>query len=144
MYIGIIVCSCLTHSSMMRMTCPTSCSLYPCRVQNLIFLWSYTARLRSIAGSAQHGYSGDSTCAAAPRRSGGCDGRPRSRVIVFRFRERRDVGVACVRRLAGRGCEWLKSGLRRRVSNLAFAEDSCPQPSGDSAPLRLLLDDSEV
>ena len=50
---------------------------------------SYAARLRSVArpGSAQHWCGGDSACAAVPRRSCGCDGRPRSRVTIFRIRE---------------------------------------------------------
>ena len=50
---------------------------------------SYAARLRSVArpGSARHRCSGDSARAAVPRRSGGCDGRPRSRVTIFRICE---------------------------------------------------------
>ena len=86
-----LVRSRLSHSPTMRMTRPTapSSGLYPCRVQNLIFPWSYAARLRSVArpGSARHRCGGDSAYAAVPRRSGGCDGRPRSRVIIFRVCE---------------------------------------------------------
>ena len=64
-------------------------NMYPCRVQNLIFRWSYAARLRSVARprSAKQGCGGDSVRAVVPRRSGGCIGRPRSRVIIFRVRE---------------------------------------------------------
>ena len=86
-----LVRSRLTHSSKMRMTCPTapSCGLYPYRVQNLIFPWSYAARLRSVArpGSARQVCGGDSVRAVVPRRSGGCDGRPCSRVTIFRVRK---------------------------------------------------------
>ena len=85
-------------------------NMYPCRVQNLIFPWSYATHFRSVAcpGPARHGCGGDSACAAVPHRSGGYDGHPRSRVSSLEFAKRRDVGVACVRRPAGRGCKWLK------------------------------------
>ena len=54
-----------------------------------VVLDSYAARLRSVArpGSVQHWCGGDSACAAVPSRSGGCDGRPRSRVTIFRICE---------------------------------------------------------